>query len=151
MDFSEYAQLDVDQVPKFSFSGMDFWCRVVKIYDGDTITGIIKYNGLFYKISIRLDGIDTCEKNSKNPVLKSKAKQARDRLIELCKFNLEECCMIIISCKGFDKYGRVLADLYKDDDNKTTFQSILLQERLAYQYGGDRKMLEDEQLKFCDF
>lgn len=150
MDFTEYAKLQLDKVPKFSFDGMDLWCRVVKIYDGDTITGVIKYNDQFYKISIRLDGIDTCEKTSKNPILKSKALQARDRLIELCDFKNDTCycCMIRISCKGSDKYGRVLADLYKDDKSTVTFQSILLQEKLAYQYGGSTKMTNQQQIEF---
>lgn len=149
MDFTEYSELNIEKVPKFSFSGSNYWCRVIKVYDGDTITGIIKYNNNFYKISIRLDGIDTCEKMSKNPVLKSKAFQARERLIELCEFkNDQECCMVCIYCKGFDKYGRVLADIYKDETSSKTFQDILLQEKLAYQYGGNTKMSEEEQFTF---
>lgn len=148
MSYEEFENLDVKKVPFFSLDGMVFMCRVIKVYDGDTITGIVKYNNNFYKLSIRLDGIDTCEKRSKNIKIKEKAIEARNRLIELIDFQKDRCCMIYIKCSGFDKYGRVLANLYKDKDSDESFQEILIKERLAYQYGGRCKKNQEEMIEF---
>lgn len=34
---------------KFSFNDKCFWCRIVKVYDGDSVTGIIQFEKTFYK------------------------------------------------------------------------------------------------------
>lgn len=144
MDYTEYEKLDIESVPKFSFDTQSFWCRVIKVNDGDTITGIINFVSSYYKISIRLSGIDTCEKTSKHAEIKSKALEAKNRLIELIGFDKSKCCMVFIKCYGFDKYGRVLADLYKDSTSNVKIQNILLDEHLAYKYEGAKKKTNED-------
>lgn len=62
-------------------------------------------------------------------------------------------CMVCVYCKGFDKFGRVLVDMYpllddvhialaNRDDNH--FGKILLEEKLAYEYFGGTKKNEEE-------
>ena len=58
--------------------------RVIKVYDGDTITVASKVPGLknspIYKFSVRLNGIDTPEIKGKNEDEKEIAQKARDAL-----------------------------------------------------------------------
>jgi len=81
--------------------------KVIKVYDGDTITvGTILYD-VAYRFSVRLDGIDTPE--LKGPY-KDKAILARDDLS-----NLVMNKMVRLANVGTEKYGRLLADVYLDD------------------------------------
>jgi endonuclease YncB( thermonuclease family) len=143
-----FENLDLKKIEKFSFNGMTFRCRVIKVYDGDTITCVINYNNNFYKIPIRLCGIDTSEKTSSNNILRVRALKSRSRLVNLLDFDTSPCCMVTIVCKEFDKYGRTLADVYSDKSGKETVQTILISEKLAYMYGGNKKMTEAEQVEF---
>ena len=143
-----FENLDLKKIEKFSFNGMTFRCRVIKVYDGDTITCVINYNNDFYKIPIRLCGIDTSEKTSSNNILRVRALKSRTMLVNLLDFDTSQCCMVTIVCKEFDKYGRTLADVYSDKSGKETVQTILIREKMAYMYGGNKKMTEAEQIEF---
>lgn len=150
LEISEFENLDIKKIPKFSFNGQTFLCRVIKVYDGDSITGIIRYHFDYFKISIRLSGIDTCEKTSKDEKIKAKAIEAKNRLIELLNFGKKDCCIVFIRCYEFDKYGRVLADLHLDPNtNSETIQDILIKENLAYKYDGNSKKKDYEILQMC--
>jgi endonuclease YncB( thermonuclease family) len=52
--------------PSFSFAGLFTPARVVSIMDGDTCKIVIHWKDMFCKLTVRMDGIDTCEKTSKN-------------------------------------------------------------------------------------
>lgn len=55
--------------------------KVIKVYDGDTITIASKMpydNSPLYRFHVRLNGIDTPEIKGKNPDEKSVAKLAKD-------------------------------------------------------------------------
>jgi endonuclease YncB( thermonuclease family) len=56
-------------------------------------------------------------------------------------------CIVFIKCYEFDKYGRLLADVYinYNDINSKSISEILLNENLAYKYDGGKKLSEDEQ------
>ena len=60
----------------------------------------------------------------------NKAKLAKDRLIELTKG------IIKIECLDFDKYGRLLVKLYKND---SLINSIMVEEGHGYIYHGGTK------------
>ena len=47
--------------------------RVVDIYDGDTCTIVMKFNNIYNKFTVRLNGIDTCEMKAKSGDNKKKA------------------------------------------------------------------------------
>jgi micrococcal nuclease len=81
--------------------------KVIKVYDGDTITvGAILYD-VAYRFSVRLDGIDTPELKGPH---KDKAILARDELSNLIMNK-----MVSLKNIGNEKYGRILADVYLGD------------------------------------
>jgi endonuclease YncB( thermonuclease family) len=147
---------DYHTTPEFTLNSLKCKARVVDIYDGDTCTLVIPVNSTMYKFNVRLFGIDTCEMKSKDESQKEKAIQARNRLIELVtggKIGKEEIktrkdivailnsniYTVNIECLEMDKYGRVLAKLYSETDESTTFSDILINEGLAYKYYGGTK------------
>jgi endonuclease YncB( thermonuclease family) len=147
----------------FSLKGLECFARVVHIHDGDTLTAIIPLINDFYKFSIRLAGIDTCEMKSSNEENKTLATKARQRLIQLVvktkkekeeekqdikSYLLQHIELVHLSCQEFDKYGRVLAHVKKTKDDTETFSDILVKEKLAYRYDGKKKLTDEEQLKY---
>ena len=70
-DKRRLKQLDPSTIDRFSFEGLERQSRVVKVYDGDTITILFRFNKQYYKTSCRILGIDTPELRTKN--LKEKA------------------------------------------------------------------------------
>jgi endonuclease YncB( thermonuclease family) len=147
--------------PLFSFNGVNGMSRVVDITDGDTIKAIINFKGDYYKIIVRLNDIDTCETKSKCEENKNLGIEAKKRLFnlitnktidsndkKLIKQELHNnCYLIYLKCYDFDKYGRVLGDIYQNENDNISFSSILIKEKLAYVYGGKTKLTEKEQIE----
>lgn len=141
----------------FTFDGLVGWVRVVDVHDGDTITIIMSHddNGKVAKHRVRLNGIDAYEVTSPVESLKHKALLGRNRIIQLVTNNFEinypytrkdiierlnsSCYMVWIECGGFDKFGRMLAQVYESDDKIVNFATVLLNEGLAYSYAGGHK------------
>lgn len=90
--------------------------KVVKVYDGDTITIVATLDfGLYhspqlYKFSVRLNGIDTPELKTKNENEKKLAMVARDELKKQLDNKIVELKNV-----SLEKYGRLLADVYVGD------------------------------------
>jgi len=145
----------------FNFDGLNCMCRVIDITDGDTIKVIINFKNDYYKLIIRLNNIDTCETKSKCEENKQKGLDAKKRIFNLItgktidivdkkyiKNELNDnCYLCYIKCYDFDKYGRVLADIFSNEKSNDSFSSILINEKLAYIYGGKTKLTEKEQLE----
>lgn len=55
-----------------------------------------------------------------------------------------DCFLVYVKCYDFDKYGRLLIDLYLNKDEKS-LSDILLEEKLAYVYNGRQTKLTEEQ------
>lgn len=140
--------------PAFSLEGYNSNCRIVDIIDGDTIVIVLPLFSKFYKFHIRLNGIDTCELKSKDENLKKKALKARERVFELVcknkcientrsyiqKYLKDNTVICWAKCSKFDKYGRLLADIYEDNNASTSVSYVLLEEDLAYAYDGGTKV-----------
>lgn len=108
--------------------------KVIKVYDGDTITIAAKLpntNGPVYRFSVRLDGIDTPEIKGKSVAERELAKQARDVLHELIYGKVVELRNV-----ANEKYGRILADVYIGDTNVNQW---LVSENFAVLYDGGKK------------
>ena len=147
--------------PLFSFNGINGMARVVDITDGDTIKAIINFKNDYYKIIVRLNDIDTCETKSKCEENKNLGIEAKKRLYNLItNKNIDnndkkiikqelnnKCYLIYLKCYDFDKYGRVLGDIYQNENDDISFSSILIKEKLAYIYGGKTKLTEKEQIE----
>jgi len=120
--------------PNWTLNGKEMWARVVDIYDADK------------------------SKISENRILANKAKL---RMVQLCgvpNIDLDktytrkeiqqlldsELYCVWIKCKDWDKYGRLLAHVYKDN---IELANVLIEEKLAYAYYGGTKLNEEEQVK----
>jgi endonuclease YncB( thermonuclease family) len=116
---------------KFSFDGQILPAYITKVYDGDTITASIHVLSSYYLFQVRIDGIDTPELKTGTEESKAKGKEAGEfvRNLILNKF-------VILRCKDFDKYGRLLADIETDAGNVAV---LLLQKHEAVEYHGGKK------------
>jgi len=117
--------------------------QVIKVYDGDTITIASKlpYDASpLYRLSVRLNGIDTPEIKGKNDDEKEAAKAARNALS-----NLLYGKQIRLENIKSEKYGRILADVYL---NQLHINDWLIRERYAVAYDGGTKKSPESWIKY---
>lgn len=149
-----------EDINEFSLAGQKLQGKIVDIYDGDTCKIVLIYDNKLLKFNCRLLGLDTPEmKPSKNKVDREEeiinAHKCRNKLIELttsckCEINsilkknecstllLENKKIITVECHEFDKYGRLLVELYVNNEN---CNNILIKEGYAKAYDGGTKEL----------
>ena len=132
---------DPKDIPYFSFAGKTFIARHCHIYDGDTFSVIFEYKGEFIKYKCRSLGYDCAEmkprkniENRDNHILL--AHKAKDRLEEL--LNKHPTKLIKIECFEFDKYGRLLVNIYNNIDTKS-INNIMIEEGHGKVYNGGTK------------
>lgn len=145
-------ELIYDDVPYFNFDKVNMKAKVLRIYDGDTIICAFEYNNKYYKHKFRLRGIDTPEIKDGS----MDAFEARNTLIKLitsCNIDINDKSSyqkinnllktnnkyISINCFEYDKYGRILADIYVEDNNSneqtlTNVNEYMLRNGLAKKY-----------------
>jgi micrococcal nuclease len=110
--------------------------RVIKVYDADTITIASKLpydQSPMYRLSVRLNGIDTPEIKGKGISDEEKecAKLARDYVTGLALNKV-----VRLENIQSEKYGRILADVYIGD---IYLNELLIKERYAVKYDGGTK------------
>jgi endonuclease YncB( thermonuclease family) len=108
--------------------------KVIKVYDGDTITIASKIPGTalpVYRFRVRLSGIDSAEIKGETDSEKKLAIEARDAL-----HNLIFGKIIKLQNIGTEKYGRILADIYIDDLHVNKW---MLDNNFAIPYDGGKK------------
>ncbi len=124
--------------------------RVVKVYDGDTITIGAKMYPIhnsqpIYRFSVRLNGIDTPELKGSGEEEHQVAVLARDWLANKIMGR-----MVALENVSFEKYGRLLATVYLMEKKKKygiskwervgeKLNSQIVKERLAVSYDGGTK------------
>ena len=161
IDF-DFAKYNI-HTPEFTLRGFNTLGRLVNIIDGDSLSIVLPVFGNFYKYSVRLNGIDTCEMRSKNSENKNLAIAARNALLELVTGHKvtdqttrqlvqeildKRVIVVFVECLDFDKYGRLLANVYFQMDNdRINLSDYLLKHKLAYEYTGNTKLTEGEQLE----
>jgi micrococcal nuclease len=119
--------------------------RVIKVYDADTITIASKLpyeESPLYRLSVRLNGIDTPEMKGKDVSAEEKeaAKLARDYV-----YNLVFNKFVRLENIESEKYGRILADVYIGDIH---LNELLIKERYAVKYDGGTKRKPISWLKY---
>ena len=117
--------------------------KVVKVYDGDTITIATKLpyeNSPYYRFSVRLKGIDCPEIKTKNKEEKECATIARDFLREILMDKI-----VILKEVELEKYGRILADVYLNDQN---ISLLLCEKKLAVKYDGGTKKCPENWMNY---
>ena len=149
-------------IPEFSLQGLTLQGKIVELYDADTCKIVLPVLNSFYKFNCRLSGIDTPEMKP----LKSKpnrdneiiwAKKARAELLKLictddkCFEDLDikkdkiisslekNKRLVTVKCLEFDKYGRLLVELYGVDKEKS-FNDVLVDKNMAVSYDGGKKV-----------
>jgi endonuclease YncB( thermonuclease family) len=108
--------------------------KVIKVYDGDTITIASKLpyvDSELYRFSVRIKHIDCPEIRTNNPIEKRVGLLAK-------QFVYDKCYDKIVEIKNLstEKYGRILADIFIDNIN---IGDELVKHRLAVRYDGGRK------------
>lgn len=117
--------------------------KVIKVYDGDTITiaAMLPYeDSILYRFSVRINGIDCPEIRTKDKVEKTYALMAKSLI-------MEKAMDKIVSLENVqtEKYGRILADVICDGES---LGDILLNARLAIKYDGGTKKTPNNWAKY---
>lgn len=115
----------------FSLNGLKCKGYVFSVYDGDTITLIMKLNGICYKWNCRLLGIDTAELRTKNEEEKEFGYKVKEILKEKILHKI-----INVECFEFDKYGRILVKIYQENE---CINDWLVKNNYAKEYFGGHK------------
>ena len=154
-DDRQLKECTFETTPYYSLKNQIKLCRVMSIYDGDSITIATIINEVPTMFKCRLDGIDTPElrprlgiENRREHI--QKAIRARNRVAQLvtdCDIPIESdqkkldiaanSKLIRVKCGDFDKYGRLLISIPHESQ---TVSQILVQEKLANIYGGGTKL-----------
>jgi endonuclease YncB( thermonuclease family) len=124
----------------FSFQDKTVNSKIVDVYDGDTCTASIWLNDNIYLFKIRLSHIDTPELKDKNDRLRSI--RARNTLLQFVTQNKNTdvhkeytkqeirsfCelskCIVQIKCGPFDKYGRLLGEIFHSSSSVSINQQF---------------------------
>jgi len=129
--------------------------RVIKVYDGDTITiasklpfkidtdtGTEEKESPLYRFSVRLNGIDAPEMKGKDVSEEEKiaAQEAQKYVADLVLNKY-----ITLQNIKNEKYGRILADVYIGDIH---LNDLLLKEHYAVPYDGNTKKKPESWLKY---
>ena len=127
-------------VPYFTFKGRTYMAKPVNVYDGDTFSIIFEYaeGGELMKYRCRCYGYDTAEMKPRRDLAGrdeevAKAKAAKARLIELFGTGL-----VRIECLDFDKYGRILVNVWNQTDSRSV-NDIMIAEGHGKAYFGGTK------------
>jgi endonuclease YncB( thermonuclease family) len=128
----------------FSLAGLEKWAEVVDVYDGDTMKVIMKYRGGIDRWVVRLNGYDSPEMKpllsdpNRNEIIE-KAIIAKNALI-----NKIGDKPVLLKITNFDKYGRLLADVFVDNENINLW---MISNGYGYPYNGGKKLSSKEILQ----
>jgi len=132
-----------NKIKSFSLDGEIKKGKCVNVYDGDTIKVVFPIHNKLYRWNCRLLGVDTPEIRTKNKVEKKMGYKVRDKLREKILNK-----MIFIKCNEFDKYGRLLAEVYLENEFhigggnnalNTSVNKWLIDNEYAFEYNGGKK------------
>ena len=109
--------------------------KVVKVYDGDTVTVAFHLNRVLYKTQIRLSGIDAPEIKGKSETEKAKARLARDALSAKIFNQVVE----LKNTRNESKWGRLLAEIWFENKNISDW---MIEEGHCVPYQGEKKTFD---------
>ena len=109
---------------------------VDRVVDGDTIDISIDLGfDLTKKERVRLAGIDTPEKRTKD----SKEKEMGYQATEFLEMHLMEATKLTVRTEKDGKFGRMLGWLYKTETDTTSINQIMIDKGYAWAYDGGTK------------
>ena len=116
----------------------EYYCKIERVVDGDTVDVSVDLGfDIHHKARVRMMGIDTPEKRTKNKAEKALGMASTARLKELLKGK-----QVKIECsKEKGKFGRVLAIVWTVDKEgqEIDINSQLIEEGHARAYSGGKK------------
>ena len=116
--------------------------KLERVVDGDTIDALIDVGfDIWIKKRIRYSGIDTWESRTRDLAEKAKGLEAKARNKELLMEVSSKQGYFRLKSFGVGKYGRVLGEIFIQDENKNTIciNNQLINEGHAYIYEGGKK------------
>lgn len=120
--------------------------KVIKVYDGDTITIASKLydTSPIYRFNVRIRNIDSPEIKSNMEIEKRLAIKSRDALHKLIFGKI-----VYLRNNGTEKYGRILADVIFKNPNNTHNKEInigvwMVNKNYAIIYDGSKKHHPEE-------
>ena len=127
-----------DDIPIFTFNGEKCLGKIVSVYDGDTFTACFKYNNDIIKYKFRTYGYDSPEmkplKSTPNRgEEKRKAVEAREAFKQITDW---ENSLVTLDMLQFDKYGKILVNVYKNGVNVNEW---MVENGYGYHYYGGTK------------
>ena len=116
-------------------------CKVVDVYDGDTCKVVFDLNGCLHKWNIRMEGYDSPEMRiSKNdPDREEKKKKAIEAKQYLKNLIMNENQLVYIRCGEFDKYGRLLGQIFLNKNDTISVNDLMVDHDYGYVYNGGSK------------
>ena len=109
---------------------------VDRVVDGDTIDISIDLGfDLTKKERVRLAGIDTPEKRTKD----QKEKEMGYQATEFLEMHLMEAKKLTVKTEKEGKFGRMLGWLYKSETDTTSINQIMIDKGYAWSYDGGTK------------
>ena len=144
INYIQFKNLNNTQL--FNITNETFLAKIVDVYDGDTCKAIIKFRGQYNVFKIRMYGYDSPEiRKYGNNTLKPGEKEAglaAKRFLSQLILNK----IVYLETKGFEKYGRLLANIYLINsqcicsDLKGTFiNQYMIDNKHGYVYTGKTK------------
>jgi endonuclease YncB( thermonuclease family) len=135
------TQTERNNMKCFSFKDKIFYGYPSNVYDGDTFSFIFIYKDDILKYRCRCNGYDSPEmkpalNNPKHDNEKKLAHNAKNRFIELLEKHPTK--IIKVKCSEFDKYGRLLVDVWNMKDDKS-INEIMIEEGHGKVYDGGTK------------
>lgn len=134
IDQIDWENVD-SKIKELSFKGEEKLAKCVSVYDGDTVRVVFPIYKTLYKWNCRLNRIDTPELRTNNVLEQSFGYEVRDLIRERIQGK-----MVTVKCDDFDKYGRLLAEIYLDGES---INQWLIDNKYAFEYdGGTKKFWE---------
>jgi len=129
-----------DNIEEMTFNGQTYTAKVVSVYDGDTVRVVFPFHDTLYKWNCRLIKIDTPEIRTKNIKEKEYGYKVRDILRNKILNKV-----VKVKCQDFDKYGRLLIEIFiQDNYHEISINEWLINNNYAFKYdGGTKQSWED--------
>ena len=129
--FKKNKLKDIEYSDTIIFIPKIYECKVIKVYDGDTITVAAYLNNICYRFSVRLNGIDSPEIKGKSDEEKKAAQLSRNSLSEKILNKI-----VYLENISIEKYGRLLADVIFMNTN---INQWMIDNKYAIPYDGGKK------------
>ena len=116
--------------------------KLERVVDGDTVDALIDLGfDTWVKKRIRYMGVDAWESRTRNLAEKEKGLAAKARNKELIEKVSARPGYFLLKSHGLGKYGRVLGEIFIQDEDKNDINvnQLLIIEGHAYVYEGGKK------------